>query len=282
MSFRHSLRTFLSHIPFGHTVGACLAKIKKCNIFLSWSGMSAKCITFVVRNYIYYIIMIKHIPNTITCLNLLSGCLAVIFAFGGNYDAVVVCIALSAVFDFCDGLAARLLKAYSPMGKELDSLADLVSFGLAPAVMSYNLLLEVLPSDYAWVAYATMMIPVFAALRLAKFNIDDSQATTFKGLPVPANALWWIGACRVLAENNNTATLVCFVASIVVFSLLMVSNLPMFSLKFKGLGWRGNEVRYVMIVVAVALLALQGVAGFAPIIGLYVIKSLLSPKVARA
>lgn len=225
--------------------------------------------------------MVKHIPNTITCLNLLSGCMAVIFGFSSNFTAVVVCIALSAIFDFCDGLAARLLKAYSPMGKELDSLADLVSFGLAPAVMSYNLLLEVLPNDYAWIAYATMIIPVFAALRLAKFNIDDTQATSFKGLPVPANALWWIGACQLLIENNNTATIVCFIASIFVFSLLMVSNLPMFSLKFKGLGWQGNEVRYVMIVISTALLALQGVAGFAPIIGLYVIKSLLSPKAVK-
>jgi CDP-diacylglycerol--serine O-phosphatidyltransferase len=219
--------------------------------------------------------MTKHIPNTITCLNLLSGCLAVIFAFSGHYAAVVVCIAASALFDFCDGLAARLLHAYSPMGKELDSLADLVSFGLAPAVMSYNILLECLPTAYTWVAYVTMLIPVFAALRLAKFNIDDTQATTFKGLPVPANALWWIGACELLVNNNNTATQVCFVASIFVFSLLMVCNVPMFSLKFKGLGWRGNEVRYVMIVVSVVLLVLQGVSGFAPIIGLYVLKSVV-------
>ena len=219
--------------------------------------------------------MTKHIPNTITCLNLLSGCLAVVFAFSANYPAVVACIAASAVFDFCDGLAARLLHAYSPMGKELDSLADLVSFGLAPAVMSYNILLATLPATYAWVAYATMLIPVFAALRLAKFNIDDTQTTTFRGLPVPANALWWLGACELLVNNNNTATLVCFVASIFVFSFLMVSNIPMFSLKFKGLGWHGNEVRYVMIVVSVALLAFQGISGFAPIIGLYVLKSLL-------
>lgn len=225
--------------------------------------------------------MIKHIPNTITCLNLLSGCLAVIFAFAGNYPAVVLCIAASALFDFCDGLAARLLHAYSPMGKELDSLADLVSFGLAPAVMSYNILLDILPATYSWVAYATMIIPVFAALRLAKFNIDDTQATTFKGLPVPANALWWIGACELLVNNNNTATIVCFVASIFVFSFLMVSNIPMFSLKFKGLGWRGNEVRYVMIVLSIALLVLQGVSGFAAIIGLYVLISLLSAKVGK-
>lgn len=225
--------------------------------------------------------MTKHIPNTITCLNLLSGCLAVIFAFSGHYPLVVACIAASAVFDFCDGLAARLLKAYSPMGKELDSLADLVSFGLAPAVMSYNILLPLLPENYRWVAYITMLIPVFAALRLAKFNIDDTQATTFRGLPVPANAMWWLGACELLVNNSNMATIICFVLSIFVFSFLMVCNVPMFSLKFKGLGWRGNEVRYVMIVVSVALLAFQGISGFAAIIGLYVIKSLFSSKVTE-
>ena len=226
--------------------------------------------------------MTKHIPNTITCLNLLSGCLAVVFAFAGNYPAVVACIAVSAIFDFCDGLAARLLHAYSPMGKELDSLADLISFGLAPALMSYNILLEVLPPIYSWVAYATMLIPVFAALRLAKFNIDDTQTTTFRGLPVPANALWWIGACELLVNHNNTATIVCFVASIFVFSFLMVCNLPMFSLKFKGLGWRGNEVRYIMIAISIALLVIEGVSGFAPIIGLYVIKSLVLSASGRA
>lgn len=225
--------------------------------------------------------MTKHIPNTITCLNLLSGCLAVIFAFAGNFQAVVLCVALSALFDFCDGLAARLLKAYSPMGKELDSLADLVSFGLAPAVLAYNILVDMLPEAYTWAAYSTMLIPVFAALRLAKFNIDDTQTTTFKGLPVPANALWWLGACELLLSHSDTTTIILFMASIPVMALLMVSNIPMFSLKFKGLGWRGNEVRYVMIVISVALLIIQGIAGFAAIIGLYILKSLLSPKMRK-
>ena len=225
--------------------------------------------------------MRRHIPNAITCCNLLSGCVATMYAFEGMYPFAFAFIVAGAVFDFFDGLTARALKVSSPIGKELDSLADLVSFGLAPAVMSYNILLDIVPATYSWVAYATMIIPVFAALRLAKFNIDDTQTTTFKGLPVPANALWWIGACELLVNNNNTATIVCFVASIFVFSFLMVSNIPMFSLKFKGLGWRGNEVRYVMIVLSIALLVLQGVSGFAAIIGLYVLKSLLSAKVGK-
>lgn len=221
--------------------------------------------------------MIKHIPNTITCLNLLSGCVAVIFALQGNFDVVVLCVVLSALFDFCDGLAARLLKAYSPMGKELDSLADLVSFGLAPALLVYHLLLATLPQEYAWVAYVALLIPVFAALRLAKFNIDESQATTFKGLAVPANALWWLGAYDLYVNQPQTEVgLILLVASIPLFAYLMVCNLPMFSLKFAGLGWRGNEMRFVLLTASVALLIWQGIAGFAAIIGLYILLSLLT------
>lgn len=222
-------------------------------------------------------VMTRHIPNTITCLNLLSGCLAVIFALSGNFMPVVLCVALSALFDFCDGLAARLLKAYSPMGKELDSLADLVSFGLAPALMVYHLLQEALPQEYAYVAYVALLIPVFAALRLAKFNIDDSQATTFKGLAVPANALWWLGACDLFINSPQTGMgIILFAASIPLFAYLMVCNLPMFSLKFAGLGWRSNEVRYVFLAASVALLLWQGIAGCAAVIGLYILLSLMT------
>lgn len=221
--------------------------------------------------------MTKHIPNTITCLNLLAGCVAVIAALSGNFMAVVVCVALSAIFDFCDGLAARLLKAYSPMGKELDSLADLISFGLAPALVVYHIVLVVLPQEYSMVAYVALLLPVFAALRLAKFNIDDSQATTFKGLPVPANALWWLGACYLMLNQPLTEwSVILFIAAIPVFAYLMVCNLPMFSLKFSGLGWRGNEVRYIMLVLSAMLLIWQGIAGCAAVIGLYILLSLLT------
>lgn len=223
--------------------------------------------------------MRKHIPNAITCLNLLSGCLAVIFALSGNYMVVAVCVALSALFDFCDGLAARLLKAYSPMGKELDSLADLVSFGLAPALMLYRLLQDNLSPDLSCVAYVALSIPVFAALRLAKFNIDDSQTVTFKGLPVPANAIWWIGICHgFTATPSSPWAIYLLIASVPLFSYLMVCNLPMFSLKFAGLGWRGNELRYIMILLSLLLLLWQGVAGCATVIGLYILLSLFATK----
>lgn len=233
-----------------------------------------------LHNIFHLTMFTKHIPNTITCLNLLSGCVAVISALTGNIHMVVWCIALSAIFDFCDGLAARLLHAYSPMGKELDSLADLISFGLAPALMLYTTLQEHLPQHLTWMAYASLLIPIFAALRLAKFNIDDNQSTTFSGLPVPANALWWIGACRLLTENNNDITTWSVTASILLFSYLMICNLPMFSLKFKGLQWRGNEIRYIMIAASTFLLLWQGVTGCASVIGLYILLSILCKKLS--
>ena len=133
----------------------------------------------------------KNIPNSITCLNLLSGCFACLFAYKGEYDIVTLCIGLSALFDFLDGMAARLLHAYSPMGKELDSLADLISFGLAPGFMAmhfmlYDSVFHGINEYYQiWWALSALLIPIFSALRLAKFNIDARQTTSFIGLPVP-------------------------------------------------------------------------------------------------
>ena len=134
---------------------------------------------------------LSHIPNFITSLNLFSGAMAVYFAFQANYELVLILVLLAAVFDFLDGFAARLLKAYSPMGKELDSLADVISFGMAPGAVAFSLLrASELPE---WAAFAGFIIPVFSALRLAKFNIDERQTTSFIGMPTPANAIFWIG-----------------------------------------------------------------------------------------
>ena len=161
----------------------------------------------------------KNIPNSITCLNLLSGCFACLFAYKGEYDIVALCIGLSALFDFLDGMAARLLHAYSPMGKELDSLADLISFGLAPGFMAMHFMLYdsvfhgINDSYQIWWALSALLIPIFSALRLAKFNIDARQTTSFIGLPVPANALFWIGICQASLQIENKAcgyTIVCF------------------------------------------------------------------------
>lgn len=218
----------------------------------------------------------RHIPNAITCLNLLSGCIGVIFALKGFYYGVACCVALSALFDFFDGFSARLLGAYSPMGKELDSLADLVSFGLAPALLVMHGLSLSLPANVAWLSYAALLIPVFSALRLAKFNIDTRQSHSFIGLPVPADALWWIGVCHVFASGATVPLwlVLCVLLSIILFSYLMVSEIPMFSLKFSSYGWRGNALRYVLLGISVVLLAWQGLTGLAPAIGVYILLSL--------
>lgn len=226
---------------------------------------------------------VKNIPNSITCLNLLSGCFACIFAFQGQYDWVALCIGLSALFDFLDGMAARLLHAYSPLGKELDSLADLISFGLAPGLMvmhlmAYNSTFHGMTEYQSWWALSALLIPVFSALRLAKFNIDTRQTTSFIGLPVPANALFWIGICQAVLRMESPVCGYAIVALVIIFSLLLVSEIPMFSLKFKNLKWKENYLRYLIIAVAAICLISLGLAGLAATIGLYIVLSLLTAR----
>lgn len=229
-------------------------------------------------------IIVKNIPNTITCLNLLSGCFACIFAFQGEYDWVALCIGLSALFDFLDGMAARLLHAYSPLGKELDSLADLISFGLAPGLMvmhlmAHNSTFHGFDSEYqSWWALGALLIPVFSALRLAKFNIDTRQTTSFIGLPVPANALFWIGISQAVLRMANPVCGYLIMVLVIIFSLLLVSEIPMFSLKFKSLTWKENYLRYLIIAVAAICLIALGLAGLAATIGLYIVLSLLTAR----
>lgn len=227
--------------------------------------------------------IVKNIPNSITCLNLLSGCFACIFAFQGQYDWVALCIGLSALFDFLDGMAARLLHAYSPLGKELDSLADLISFGLAPGLMvmhlmAYNSTFHGMAEYQSWWALSALLIPVFSALRLAKFNIDTRQTTSFIGLPVPANALFWIGICQAVLRMESPVCGYVIVALVIIFSLLLVSEIPMFSLKFKNLKWEENYLRYLIIAVAAICLISLGLAGLAATIGLYIVLSLLTAR----
>ena len=228
-------------------------------------------------------VIVKNIPNTITCLNLLSGCFACIFAFQGEYDWVALCIGLSALFDFLDGMAARLLHAYSPLGKELDSLADLISFGLAPGLMvmhlmAYNSTFHGMAEYQSWWALSALLIPVFSALRLAKFNIDTRQTTSFIGLPVPANALFWIGICQAVLRMESPVCGYAIVALVIIFSLLLVSEIPMFSLKFKNLKWKENYLRYLIIAVAAICLIFFGLSGLAATIGLYIVLSLLTAR----
>ena len=223
----------------------------------------------------------NNIPNAITSLNLLFGCMACIMAFHcfdpmcgtsiKGYQWAFIFIALSAVADFFDGLVARLLHAVSGIGKELDSLADSVSFGLAPALVLYNIMIG--QGAGHWALFA-LLLPVFGALRLARFNIDPNQSTVFTGLPIPANAIFWIGFTAWYAMHPVPLWVVILL--IVVLSLLMVCNLRMFSLKMHNLSsLKQNWAQYLQVVATVAFVVLLGLPGLAAAITLYVLLSII-------
>ena len=223
----------------------------------------------------------NNIPNAITSLNLLFGCMACIMAFHcfdpmcgtsiKGYQWAFIFIALSAVADFFDGLVARLLHAVSGIGKELDSLADSVSFGLAPALVLYNIMIG--QGAGHWALFA-LLLPVFGALRLARFNIDPNQSTVFTGLPIPANAIFWIGFTAWYAMHPIPLWIVILL--IVALSLLMVCNLRMFSLKMHNLSsLKQNWAQYLQVVATVAFVVLMGLPGLAAAITLYVLLSII-------
>lgn len=222
----------------------------------------------------------KHIPNAITSLNLFSGCIAIVYGFQEAYLTAALFVALAAVFDFLDGFAARLLKAYSPMGKELDSLADVVSFGVAPGVMAYSFIATQAMNmgSPTWFAWTGFLIPVFSALRLAKFNLDERQSVSFLGLPTPANALFW--AFGISSSFNFFLSYsfdpIILVIGILVFSALLVLEIPMFSLKFKHFRWVGNRLRYYFLMGCIILLALLNVNGISACIVWYILLSALN------
>lgn len=214
----------------------------------------------------------KHIPNFITCCNLVCGCIAVVMAFHGNLAWSVYLIWLAMIFDFFDGLAARLLKVSSPMGKELDSLADMVSFGFVPAAIMYHLI-----GPKELIAYIAFVIAVFSALRLANFNIDENQQTDFIGLPTPANALFISSLVFVKAqpELGQWLTPIVLGGISIVFSLLLISPIRLFSLKLKNLNWADNKVRIIFIIASAVTISMLGFIGLPLVILLYIILSLL-------
>lgn len=210
----------------------------------------------------------KHIPNTITSLNLFSGSVGVVMAFQANYQIALACMLLAAVFDFCDGLSARALHAYSSIGKELDSLADVVSFGFLPATMVYQML--TVASDNAYLPFAAYIITVFSALRLAKFNVDERQTSSFIGLATPANAIFWAGLAasyHPYAEAYPYAVIVL----ILLMSFLLVAEIPFFSLKFKNLKWKDNSIRFIFLIISVVLLLVLRLDAFMWIILAYIL-----------
>ena len=216
----------------------------------------------------------KHIPNTITCCNLISGCIATYFAFLSDFEMALLFIIIGAVFDFFDGMSARLLGVSSPIGKELDSLADDITFGFAPSAIVFSYLkTQELPLPY--LEYTVFLMAAFSALRLAKFNLDERQATGFIGLPTPANALFWGSAIVGLQQHCiyydwlNPSILGCVYCS----CYLLIAEIPMFALKFKHWGFKGNEIKYIFVFSCIPLLLFLGVSGFAAIIAWYVLLS---------
>lgn len=228
----------------------------------------------------------KYIPNTITCCSLVSGCIASVTALQGDLYGAAVWILLAALFDFLDGFAARLLQAFSPIGKELDSLSDQVSFGVAPGMMLFTTLREAVAtlSWGTWTAYLpylAFVIPAFSALRLAKFNIDSRQTTSFIGLPVPAHAIFWASALYAVApaiKGYEGLFLLGVLPLSFLSSWLLVSELPMFSLKVKSLAWHGNEVRYILIAGTLLFVVAWGFLGLAGAILLYVALSIFNKR----
>ena len=226
--------------------------------------------------------MKKHIPNTITCLNLISGCIATWWAFQGDFQMALLFIIIGAVFDFFDGMSARLLHVSSPIGKELDSLADCITFGFAPSAIVFSFLSS-FHIHQPFVPFLAFIIAAFSALRLAKFNLDERQAMGFIGLPTPANALFWGSLIWSLKWQDWLESyllpdywLYIILILIPISSYLLVSEIPMFALKFKTWGWKGNEVKYIFLLTCIPMLLLLGISGLAAIIAWYVILSVVT------
>lgn len=239
---------------------------------------------------------IINIPNIITSLNLISGCLAIYFGLNGDIELASLYIVLGAVFDFFDGMTARALGVSGPIGKELDSLADVVTFGVAPSVLCYQLVMDTAPlfSDSPEaIALFSFIMAAFSALRLAKFNCDERQTTSFIGLPTPANALFWIGlsyaadveGLKTFMSHNAVLSVCIVLALMLASSFLLISEIPMFSFKFKAghTSWSENKLRYSFLIIAIAIIALfafcgQIAASLAAIILLYIIISIATNK----
>ena len=211
----------------------------------------------------------KHIPNVITLLNLLTGAVGVILVLDGSLFYGLYCVLLGAFFDFLDGMIARLLNTSSLIGKELDSLADMISFGLLPAIFMFQLIES---EEHSMIKYLSLLIAAFSALRLARFNIDENQSDKFIGLPTPANAIM---ITSIILLPGNWITLAGLVTITLVSSALLVSPIELLALKFKSYSFRGNEVKFLLIFTVLAILLVFGWTGIPFIIPLYLIFSVI-------
>lgn len=238
----------------------------------------------------------RYIPNFLTCMNLLSGCIAIIAAFQDRLQLASLLIGMAALFDFMDGFSARLMKIPTGIGKELDSLADVVSFGVVPGIIvfhlfnQYPLISQPLFIGYPLLSYISLLIPVLSAVRLAKFNLDERQTTSFIGLPTPALAifvgslpliLWQIGQ----APEGINQMIVKIIYSpffllpmTIVLSLLLVAEIPLFALKLKNLKWKDNKIRFIFLGIALLMFILLQFKAIPLIIVFYVLLSLAGRK----
>ena len=225
----------------------------------------------------------QHIPNAITCGNLVSGCMSILFIACGMPVKAALMIFVAGLFDFFDGFAARLLHAKSPIGADLDSLADVVSSGVAPGFIMYWLMLRAtdLP-EVVWLGVSVLpclafLLPVFSAIRLAKFNVDDTQKTSFRGLPAPGMAIFIaslpLALCQVGHLTDGVLGYWACLGITLVFSFIMLSRLRFFSFKMKSARWKGNEVRWIFLIVAVAAVAVFRLVALPFVLVLYMLLS---------
>jgi len=233
----------------------------------------------------------EHIPNILTLLNLLSGCVAIVFAFEDIILSAYL-VGIAAIFDFLDGFAARLLKAKSKIGKDLDSLADMVSFGVVPGIILYKFIeSSLMHQDHTgfflnYIPFIAFLVPLFSALRLAKFNTDTRQENVFYGLPTPANALLIASLPLILIQHTvffgvdfsfiksliaNSYFLVSFT---ILLSWLLIAEIPLLSLKFTSFGWEKNKARYILLFLSLILLIFIQYAGIPVIAIVYIMISL--------
>lgn len=223
---------------------------------------------------LFILVMKKHIPNTITSLNLFSGCIGVLMVLKGDYAAALYCVLASGIFDFFDGMSARLLHVKSAIGKELDSLADVISFGLLPGTIVFSLLQQSTSSSY--LSYFGFLITIFSALRLAKFNIDERQTTDFIGVNTPMNTFLVVSLPFIGAQYPdivyNPFVLVVFT---LVSSILLVSEMRLFSMKLSSLGWKENQYKYLFLLISLVLILILKVMALPLVFVLYLLFSWL-------
>ncbi len=229
----------------------------------------------------------KHLPNFITCANLFSGCVGIVLAFQGEMIFAAYALFLAAIFDFFDGFASRVLQSFSGIGKDLDSLADMVSFGVLPSVILYQLFLQAPQIDKVstYLNFSAFLIPVFSALRLAKFNTDTRQAEIFIGLPTPANAILIASFPLILQQYPSLSRYILnpygLTVFIIVMCALLVMEMPLMSLKFKNRDFNRNIYRYLLLLFSAILILFFKFVAVPVVIFIYITLSIIQFKFAN-